>query len=130
MTINELSIIAHKNARDKGFWQAFGDIKDIALTNYENKTLDDLMIGHRLMLIVSELGEALEALRHNKTSQGLDLDTVDFKKQVKDTFEDEIADVFIRLGDLVGYLNIDIEKHIKMKMQYNMTRPKLHGKEF
>jgi len=58
------------------------------------------------------------------------LDTVDFKEQVKDTFEDEIADVFIRLGDLVGYLNIDIEKHIKMKMQYNATRPKLHGKEF
>ena len=103
------------------------------------------IIGELLMLIVSELSEALEAHRNDRfafrTLPNFDIDslmktheTTDimylFEGHVKDTFEDEIADVFLRLFDLCGYLEIDIEKHITAKMAYNKSRPHKHGKEY
>jgi len=106
---------AHEMARDKGFWD------------------DPRNRPELLMLIVSELAEALEALRkdhfaNEKVSESLfnDLlmDEVDeeffllggawkdgFEKYIKSSFEDEIADVAIRLFDLCGGLNVDLEKH-------------------
>jgi NTP pyrophosphatase (non-canonical NTP hydrolase) len=53
-----------------------------------------------------------------------------FEKAVKSSFEDEIADVAIRLFDLCGGMGIDLEKHIEMKMKYNSLRPYKHGKKF
>lgn len=108
-------------------------------------------IGQTLMLVVSELAEALEADRNGKERGMLsvferDLDcarlkTSDFEGDnencawlknrfettIKDTFEDEIADTFIRLLDLCGGLGIDIEKHIELKLRYNATRSFKHG---
>lgn len=97
-------------------------------------------VGEMLMLVVSELGEAMEALRKEKRAELVnflqvtridsDLFEVSFKQHMKDTFEDEIADSIIRLLDLCGGLGIDIDTHINAKVQYNSTRPKLHGKKF
>lgn len=104
-------------------------------------------IATDLMLIVSELGEACEADRKNKHA---DLYTFTkkfakkikpfkdsdeafketFEAYVKDTFEDEIADAFLRLMDLCGAMNIDIEEHILLKAKYNKLRPPKHGKEY
>lgn len=42
-------------------------------------------------------------------------------------FPSEIADAFIRLADLCGYLNIDIDTEVKLKMAYNETRSYRHG---
>jgi NTP pyrophosphatase (non-canonical NTP hydrolase) len=71
-------------------------------------------IATRLMLIVSELGEALEALRHED----------------KENFAEELADVAIRLADLCGGLCIDLEAEILKKMRKNKTREYKHGKAF
>ena len=53
-----------------------------------------------------------------------------FQKHVKDTFEDEIADTFIRLLDLVCALEIDIDLHIELKRRFNSLREFKHGKAF
>ena len=53
-----------------------------------------------------------------------------FEKHIKDTLEDEIADAFLRLMDLCGEYDIDIEWHIKSKAAYNQTRPIKHGKKY
>ena len=37
---------------------------------------------------------------------------------LKNTFEDELADVIIRVLDLCAFKGIDIESHIKAKMRY------------
>ena len=96
------------------------------------------------MLVVSELSEALEADRKNKHA---DFETYQtklnsepnrvfvkqsslFQEYIKDTFEDEIADAMIRLFDLCGYMDIDIEKHIDLKLKYNQGRPNKHGKNY
>ena len=99
-------------------------------------------IGQTLCLIHSEISEALEAIRHDKKASLMafdyreedretDLDfQSDFTAIIKDTFEDEIADTFIRLMDLVGALEIDIDRHIELKRKFNSLREYKHGKAF
>ena len=68
------------------------------------------------MLIVSELGEACEALRNKRFGTGQ-----------KDTFEDEIADIFIRLFDFCGGFNLCIIEQLGWKMRFNESREHKHG---
>jgi len=128
--LNELAKQVHEEVKEKGFWDKPRDT------------------GTLLMLIVSELSEALEADRKSRYAKLEDFnlcqninqknhtigkdefDKKSFEETIKDTFEDEIADTFIRLFDLVGQRNIDIEEHIKLKLQYNQTRPHKHGKKY
>jgi NTP pyrophosphatase (non-canonical NTP hydrolase) len=118
--LNESSKIVLKNNKEKGFDNP----------NYN--------IGELLMLITSELGEALESHRKERFSnwQSFDKDiselgeTKAFELHIKDTFEDEIADAILRLLDLSARLNIDVEKQINAKVNYNKTRPYLHGKKY
>ena len=53
-----------------------------------------------------------------------------FKNNIKDSYEDEIADAVIRLLDHCGYRGIDIDWHINQKLKYNRTREKRHGKVY
>ncbi len=71
----------------------------------------DMMLG-KLMLVVTEVAEAAEAVRH--------ADRVNF--------EEELADTFIRLMDITAACDIDIEKVIAGKMEVNKKRPIKHGK--
>lgn len=135
MHIEKLIKDSHEMAAKKGFW--------------ENP---DRNVPEMLMLIVSELAEGLEALRKEHNAQkyivddlyaDLQIDLTDeeytfnvlswkenFEKGVKSSFEDELADVAIRLFDLCGGLKIDLAKHIELKMFYNSTRGYKHGKQF
>lgn len=72
----------------------------------------ELMLG-KLMLVVTEVAEAAEAVRNGE----------------KENFEEEIADTFIRLLDLCGAMGIDPEEIIEKKMVVNRGRPMLHGKK-
>lgn len=120
-TLNKLRDEIHEYAISKGFWDK------------ERET------GTLLMLCVSELSEAMEADR-NGLYADLELiekdkeDFIDFKwsfeNSIKDTFEDELADTIIRILDLCGAKGIDIEKHIELKMKYNVTRERMHGKKY
>ena len=122
--LNTLANTIHTNAKNKGF--------------YDKPKCNAAL----LMLVVSELGEALEADRRNHHTNieeykhlVSEKSTKKYKKiifnaEVKDTFEDEIADSIIRLLDLSAYLKIDIDFHIKEKMEYNKSRSRLHGKNY
>ncbi|MBN1651733.1 MAG: hypothetical protein JW857_10415 [Bacteroidales bacterium] len=93
-------------------------------------------VGELLMLITSELSEALEAHRNGRFASGHLMAPSYatwkewFEKNYKDTFEDEIADAVIRLLDLSALRGIDLEKHIQEKIKYNKLRPQLHGKQY
>ena len=109
MEINNLIASAFFNANEKGFWS------DLECNLEDANTQDEInAIGNRLMMICGEVGEAQEGLRHGD----------------KDNFKEELADVMIRLADLCGGLEIDLEYEIKKKMEINSKRPYLHGKKF
>lgn len=93
--VKELVFKAHENAKNHGF---------------HDKKLD---LEQAVMLIVSEIGEAIEADRKHKCAVENPLDCMDdsFVFCIKDTYEDEIADIFIRLFDTAGYYGI-IPKYI------------------
>lgn len=116
--LNELARNIYLANAEKGFWDK------------------ERNVGELLMLVTSELGEAMEAHRKGKFANGHEMGSAYatyeewFRNHYKDTFEDEIADAIIRLLDLSAGLGIDIEKHIDAKLAYNKTRPKLHGKSY
>lgn len=97
--LNELSKQAHASAVKMGFYSE----------NYSNE--------HYLMLVITEIAEMVEADRENKRAnmwifndwQENDLSTFTeaFEKFVKNTVEDEMADVAIRLLDLAGWKGAD-----------------------
>jgi len=98
-------------------------------------------IGQTLMLIVSELAEALEADRKARhaslnafnllsTQESISTFTNAFEMYIKDTFEDEMADTFIRLMDSIGAFGIDLERHVELKLKYNSLREFKHGKAY
>ncbi len=93
-TLNGMARLCHRIAVQKGFWDKKRNI------------------GEALMLIVTELSEAMEA----------------YRIQDRENFKEEIADAFIRLFDLCGGLRIDIEKEIAKKSAKNKHRPYKHGK--
>jgi NTP pyrophosphatase (non-canonical NTP hydrolase) len=147
-TIKELQKEIHKISKSKEFWEDQGitlsvlKSKDCHLSYYHTK---HYIISQKLMLVVAELGEALEALRNNRRSNNkikyvpelqdkfgmtIKYSVTGFEKDIKDTFEDELADSVIRILDLAEWLGIDLETHIKLKMEYNKTRPIKHNKEF
>lgn len=94
-SLNELCRLCHGIAKEKGFWD------------------DERNIGEALMLVVTELAEAMEGYRHSDDAN----------------FREELADAFIRLLDLCGGLGIDIEDEIFKKSQRNKKRPYKHGKK-
>lgn len=152
MELKEIIERANELATEKGFWQDYDKTLKIMKglpKHFTQETIDRIKLAfynEKISLISSELGEATEAMRTNKfchlDEQGiLDItnllnDESEYKYQgaylthVKDTFQDEIADSFIRLCDLCYKMNIDIEEFIKLKMEYNKSRDSKHGKRF
>jgi NTP pyrophosphatase (non-canonical NTP hydrolase) len=122
---NELCREHHYAMREKGFWSLEDAVSDMAdahpelFKDDEELQLHNTMLTSRLALISTEIGEAIDALRENKHGYG-----------VKDTFEDELADVILRLMDLIGGLDIDIESQLRWKANYNKSRGYRHGKLF
>jgi NTP pyrophosphatase (non-canonical NTP hydrolase) len=97
----ELVFRAHENAKKHGF---------------HDKKID---LEQAVMLIVSEVGEAIEAHRIGRYAKIKPADTwaiatqSQFEFHLKNCYEDEIADVLIRLFDLAGYFGI-VPKYIPL----------------
>jgi len=71
--------------------------------------------GELIALMHSELSEALEAMRNHAKLEAV---------------AEELADCCIRIFDYCGAKNIDLEKTLLKKIEYNKTRAYRHGKKF
>jgi len=105
VTLNELRDECHAIARSKGWYDGPGERN----------------IGEQLMLIVTEVAEAMEDLRDEKMTMSVDV----AGKPIG--FPSEIADVLIRVFDLAGYLGIDLDSAVEAKMKFNRRRSYRHG---
>ncbi len=116
MKINKLCKDAHKAAKEKGWYPK-----------------DGRNIGELIALIHSEISEALEEARDplfiNTRASNYTYHVVneESKDRKPEGLAIEIADAVIRIADLCGYLNIDLEKALKIKLAYNKTRKHRHG---
>lgn len=101
--VNALAQSVYTENAQKGFWET------------------ERNVGELLMLVTSELGEALEG--HRK-------DLMDDHLKHRKMFEVEIADAFIRLLDLSAGLGLDLGMAMVEKLEYNRSRPYKHGKKY
>ena len=97
MNYNNLAQEAHENAVKHGFW--------------EPKVSNE----HCLMLVITEIAEMVEAHRVSRkanTAAYNDMPNkqIGFEKFIKNTMEDEMADIVIRLADLAGALGVNFDK--------------------
>lgn len=124
MTLNELAKEIHENAVAHGFWD------------------EDRPLSEVLMLIVSELAEALEEARagdkmngriscmHYYSGEGYVSSAPTNCCKKPEGIVVEVADALIRILDWFGHEGIDIEGIVREKHEYNKTRPYKHGKKF
>ena len=97
MNYNKLAEEAHENAVKHGFWE----------TKVSNE--------HCLMLVITEIAEMVEAHRVSRKASTAAYNEmpnkqIGFEKFIKNTLEDEMADIVIRLADLAGALGVDFTK--------------------
>lgn len=93
MTLEELSVLIMKQAKEKGF----------------GTTTDEIDVPEKIALIHSEVSEAFEAYRH-KNIDG------------KDGLKEELGDAIQRILHLAGCLDIDLEAAILKKLKHNENR--------
>jgi NTP pyrophosphatase (non-canonical NTP hydrolase) len=85
-------------------------------------TMGKYFIPAQLALIHSEISEALEAYRKDGVPDPGEAFTVG-----DGSFVEELADAVLRIIDLCGFLQIDIEHAVEVKHQYNLTREHRNG---
>ena len=90
--------------------------------------------GDQIALCHSELSEALEEFRDGRGISGIriggipvGLETPNPGNLKPEGIPIELADVVIRIFDICGANGIDLEAAVRMKMDYNATRPHRHG---
>lgn len=106
--LDDMAINLHKTAVMKGFWPEVEDV-------------DDIFIAKQMMMIVSEVVEAMEAVR---------------KEKGEEEISKEFADIIIRTLDLyagmveAGYTRLSLDDILNEKAKFNETRDERHGVRF
>lgn len=123
-SINELSKEIHEANVKAGWWNDTKTGEGLL-----NSNVTPFVIGTKIMLVVTELSEAIEGYRK---------DLMDDKLPHRKMVEVELADAMIRIMDTAGALEMDLEGAITEKCQFNSQRAdhkvenriKTNGKKF
>jgi hypothetical protein len=91
-----------------------GDQVKLAATVLRNNIL-----GTKLMLIVSELSEGLESLRHHGGAEGA--------LNGEGNLPEELADAIVRILDTGTFIKANLGDELLHKMAVNRDRPFMHG---
>lgn len=139
MTITEMVQNAYATAIKHGFWDdppEFGT--SIALIHSElSEALGEVRAGRPALYFPCNAGGMCCEETDKNTSCGSrvwdprDPETYCKAKSEKpEGWAVELADAVIWIADLCGFMGIDLEEIIKLKMDYNEHRSYLHGKKF
>jgi hypothetical protein len=116
-SIDEWCRVIHATAVDKGWWE-------------EGRAPLEIH-----MLVVSEIAEATEAVRSGQGHVFVDKKTKEIHLSYDPRYPErkpegeliELADAVIRIMDYCGRKDWNLERAIKIKHEYNKTRPHRHG---
>lgn len=145
-TLDAAARVCHANSRRHGFWddevtpvlrKLVNAAERNGLTDVEKHELASVETflrererslganhGEKVALMHSELSEALEAMRLPEKL------TPSAKIPAFSQVEEELADLFIRLGDYAAAFELNLGAAIVAKHEYNRGRPVKHGKTF
>lgn len=144
MYLNNLAKEIYYINQENGFYKDSDSVINI-IKKHEPSLLsavESMITGQRLALIISEASEVLESdrrnikfnsdeyFKENLMNMGDTSFNEEFLRCVKDTKEDEIANIIIRCLDFCAANNIDIDFHIQSKLRYNSLREYKHGKNY
>ena len=126
MNLTEFAKEVHQNAVEHGWWEEerpFSEI--IALCHSElSEALEEYRNGKPKVYVVRDTSTYPQIEQHYRCITNTDIFRPDEKPEGIAT---ELADCILRILDFCGKENIDIEKIIKIKHEYNKTRPYKHG---
>lgn len=145
-TIASMQAYCHRVALEHGWWDEMKDLEWMKewIDEYNNgvNTEDVLkmkrimnkarqwFISQKLLLVITEIVEAFEETRKGNSEVHVyyapTQDAI-VPSTKPEGFSVEIADAYIRLFDLFGFLGIDLEAIIMVKMKYNENRTFRHG---
>lgn len=103
--------LSHSLAHASGWWLDTETGEDVRTWP---KKFFTLWVGTKLMLVVTEVAEAMEGHRKNLP---------DDKLPHRPMLEVELADALIRILDLAGGLGFDIAGAVMEKLAFNQQRP-------
>jgi hypothetical protein len=105
----------HAWARAQGFYDNEQTVvRDPILGDVEGRVTNTSLRSEKLMLIVTEVAEVMEALRDGD----------------EENEAEEVADVLIRLLDYAAWRGFSLDREVEAKMVVNRQRPRLHGRRF
>jgi NTP pyrophosphatase (non-canonical NTP hydrolase) len=111
--ISSLQKDIHDSNAVAGWWTDLKTGTDFVSEARNNTRLGKAIVAEKLCLIHSEVSEAMEGARKNLP---------DDKLPHRPMIEVELADAVIRILDLCGALNLDLEGAITEKRAYNAKR--------
>lgn len=115
-SLNDFAKEVHQNAVDHGFYD------------------DGLRFGELIALCHSELSEALEEYRNHMPlvyfvdeTGCIEKDMSRYNGQKLEGIATEMIDCMLRVLDWLGSMEVDVENLLRLKHEYNKTRPYKHG---
>jgi NTP pyrophosphatase (non-canonical NTP hydrolase) len=113
MTLDDIAREIHEHNRGQGFYDRETlPVVDPVLGDVEGRPRNPSLASEKLLLIVSEVCEAQDALRNDD----------------RENEAEEIADVLIRTLDYAAWRGISLDRELWAKMGKNRERPRLHGR--
>lgn len=113
MSIKKLQQEVHDSNAVAGWWTDLTSGLNLVEEARLGTRLGKAIVAEKLCLIHSEVSEAMEGARKNLP---------DDKLPHRPMIEVELADAVIRILDLCGALNLDLDGAIKEKREYNAKR--------
>ncbi len=84
----------------------------------------------RLLLIITEVAEAVKPLRRVNPHAPGSTEYAEFEARTRREYAEELADIIIRTLDNAAADGIDLESILLEKMEANRERPHLHNRRF
>lgn len=103
----------HQGNVEAGWWTDLDTMQSLAEECRIRTRFGKALVAEKLVLIHSEVSEAMEAARKN---------LMDDKLAHRKGIEVELADAVIRILDLCGALELDLAGAIQEKLSYNARR--------